>query len=298
MQNYQNQVRLLLDVLPIVAREKVFALHGGTAINLFVRDMPRLSVDIDLTYLPLDDGNRETALQGIYDALERIKTNLEKMGLSIVHQADKYKLQVSSQNAQIKVEVNSTGRGTISEPQKMILCDRAQEEFDAFVEMNIVPFGQLYGGKICAALDRQHPRDLFDVKYLLANEGFSEEVKQGFILCLIGSNRPIHELIQPNRLDQRETMSNHFTGMTADAFSYEEFELVREQLIETTHTNLTKLDKEFILSIGSDNPRWDIYNFSEFPAVRWKLQNIQKLIASDAQKHLYQQNELKIKLKL
>lgn len=296
MQNYQNQVALLLDVLPIVAREEVFALHGGTAINLFVRNMPRLSVDIDLTYLPFDGGNREAALQGIFDALEKIKTSLEAQGLSVVHQADKYKLQVSSKKAQIKVEVNSTGRGAVSEPQKMTLCDRAQTEFDAFVAMNVVPFGQLYGGKICAALDRQHPRDLFDVKYLLENEGFSEEVKRGFLLCLVGSKRPIHELIQPNRIDQRETMTNHFDGMTADAFSYEDFEHVRERLIETIHTQLTDLDKEFILSIGSENPRWDIHNFADFPAVRWKLQNIQKLMANDPQKHQAQQEELKKKL--
>lgn len=298
MQNYQNQVRLLLDVLPVVAREKVFALHGGTAINLFVRNMPRLSVDIDLTYLPLDESNREKALKDIYDALERIKTDLEKKGLRVVHQSDKYKLQVSSQNAQIKVEVNSTGRGTLSTPQKRILCDRAQEEFDAFVEMNVVPFGQLYGGKICAALDRQHPRDLFDVKYLLENEGFSEDVKQGFILSLAGSGRPIHELIQPNRQDQRQVMENQFDGMTIDAFSYEDFERVREQLIETIHARLTDLDKEFIVSAESGNPRWDIYNFADFPAVRWKLQNIEKLIANDAYKHLSQLKELEKKLRL
>lgn len=296
MQIYQNQVLLLLDVLPIVAREEEFALHGGTAINLFVRNMPRLSVDIDLTYVPLNVGNREIALRGIFDALERIKSNLETKNLNVIHQADKYKLQVSSKIAQIKIEVNSTGRGTLSEPQRMILCDRAQVEYDAFVAMNVVPFGQLYGGKICAALDRQHPRDLFDVKYLLENEGFSEDVKQGFILCLIGSARPIHELIQPNRYDQRETMTKHFDGMTADDFSYEDFEHVREQLIKTINTQLTDTDKEFILSVESGNPRWDIYNFGDFPAVRWKLQNIQTLIANDADKHMSQLKELEKKL--
>jgi predicted nucleotidyltransferase component of viral defense system len=279
-----------------VAREEVLALHGGTAINLFVRNMPRLSVDIDLTYLPSDGGNREAALQGIFDVLERIKINLEVQGLNVVHQADKCKLQVSSKKAQIKVEVNSTGRGTLSEPQKMILCDRAQTELDAFVAMNVVPFGQLYGGKICAALDRQHPRDMFDVKYLLENEGFSEEVKRGFLLCLVGTSRPIHELIQPNRLDQREKMANQFDGMTANIFSYEDFERVREKLIRTIHEHLTSLDKDFILSIGSGNPRWDIHNFANFPAVRWKLQNIQKLIANAPQKYQAQEEELRTKL--
>jgi hypothetical protein len=71
---YKKQVSLLLNVLPEVAKEKDFALHGGTAINLFVRDMPRLSVDIDLTYLPVDE--RTTSLTTIAEALRRIQMNL------------------------------------------------------------------------------------------------------------------------------------------------------------------------------------------------------------------------------
>ncbi len=296
MQNYQNQVTLLLDVLPIVAKEEVFALHGGTAINLFVRNIPRLSVDIDLTYLPLDGGNREVALQGIFAALERIKTNLEAQGLSVVHQADKYKLQVSSQKAQIKVEVNSTGRGTITDPQKMTLCDRAQADFEVFVAMNVVPFGQLYGGKICAALDRQHPRDLFDVKYLLDNEGFTEEVKQGFMLGLIGSGRPLHEIIRPNFLDQRATMTHHFAGMSANPFSYQDFETYREKLVGIIHSNLTDRDKEFLLSFKQLTPNWAIYDFERFPSVQWRLKNLQDLKVQNPGKLQELHDELERKL--
>lgn len=73
---YKTQVDLLLQTIPFIAKEEIFALKGGTAINLFVRDMPRLSVDIDLTYIPFDD--RETALKNISDGLERIKSDLEK----------------------------------------------------------------------------------------------------------------------------------------------------------------------------------------------------------------------------
>jgi len=277
MQSYQSQIALLLDVLPIVAREEAFALHGGTAINLFVRNMPRLSVDIDLTYQPLDGGNRDVALQGIFHALERVRSDIEAQGLNVVHQKDKYKLQVSSQKAQIKVEVNSTGRGTIGLTQKMILCDRAQNSFNAFVAINVVPFGQLYGGKICAALDRQHPRDLFDVKYLLDNEGFTEDVKQGFMLGLISSGRPMHEMIRPNFLDQRATMTNHFDGMSVDPFSYEDFECCREKLVNIIHTNLTDRDKAFLVSFKKLAPRWDIYDFERFPSVQWKLKNLRDL---------------------
>jgi predicted nucleotidyltransferase component of viral defense system len=50
---YYKQVELMLKIIPLVAAERCFALKGGTAINLFVRDMPRFSVDIDLTYLAI-----------------------------------------------------------------------------------------------------------------------------------------------------------------------------------------------------------------------------------------------------
>ena len=56
---YRRQVQLLIRVLPSIAEEACFALKGGTAINLFVRDMPRLSVDIDLTYLPVRRASRK-----------------------------------------------------------------------------------------------------------------------------------------------------------------------------------------------------------------------------------------------
>lgn len=69
---YKKQVSLLLDILPEVAKEDVFALHGGTAINLFCLNMPRLSVDIDLTYIPASE-DRDRDLQNIRSALENIK---------------------------------------------------------------------------------------------------------------------------------------------------------------------------------------------------------------------------------
>ncbi len=177
---YKKQVQLLLNVLPEIAKETCFALHGGTAINLFIRDMPRLSVDIDLTYVPVED--RTSSMAHIAGALERIKAHIEKIipGVQALHRKEICKLQISASGAEIKLEVNQIGRGTLSDPIKLTLCAKAQKEFEAFCVMPVVPLGQLYGGKICAALDRQHPRDLFDVKYLLANEGLSEEIKRGF----------------------------------------------------------------------------------------------------------------------
>jgi len=290
---YQKQVRLLLSVLPEVAKEACFALHGGTAINLFVRDMPRLSVDIDLTYVPVED--RASSLQRIDEALERTKKRIESVvaGARVQHKKDIGKLIVSANSAEIKLEVNLVGRGTIADPVKLPLCDKAQSEFDAFVAVPVVSIGQLYGGKICAALDRQHPRDLFDIKYLLTNEGFSEQVKAGFILCLLASDRPLHEMIAPNFQDQRAALANQFAGMTAEDFTYEHFEQARAALVKAMSVSITSKDKEFLLSVHNVTPDWSIYDYERFPAVQWKLQNLQKLKTNNPDKHREQYEALK-----
>lgn len=295
-ETYKRQVALLLDVLPEVAKETFFALHGGTAINLFVRNMPRLSVDIDLTYLPIED--RETSLQNISDGLSRIEESilsvLPKAKISLVQETSK--LLIAHQGVQVKLEVNQTNRGVLNEPQKLALCDKAQEEFEAFCEVPVVGEGQLYGGKICAALDRQHPRDLFDVKYFLENTEFTEEHKEGMLLAILSSNRPTEELLYPNFLDQKTTLTNQFEGMTNEPFEYADFEQAREALIERIHQSLTSKDKEFLISFQSLQPNWTVYGFERFPSVQWKLQNLQQLKDSNPDKYEGQLDSLGRKL--
>lgn len=289
---YKRQVALLLKVLPEVAKEDCFALHGGTAINLFVREMPRLSVDIDLTYIPTED--RQISLDVIADSLLRIRTGIEKViqKAQIEFKPAISKLLVSHQGAQIKIEVNQTNRGVLEDPVSMILCDKAQEEFDAFCEVTVVPFGQLYAGKICAALDRQHPRDLFDVKLLLENEGLTSEIIPSLLLSILSSNRPINELLNPNLLDQRSAMVNQFEGMTSELFSYEEYEATRKELVKTVQQNLNDQDKRFLLSVSNAEPDWSIHDFERFPSVQWKLQNLIKLKTDSLEKHQVQYNTL------
>lgn len=276
LQSYKNQVMLLLDVLPEIAKEDCFALHGGTAINLFVQNMPRLSVDIDLTYLPIE--NRETSLQNISSALERIKSRIQKVSPDIsVNEPSHGKLQFSKAGAFIKLEVNTIIRGQMEDIRTLELCPSAQNEFGVYVQMPIVSTGQLYGGKICAALDRQHPRDLFDVKHLLAKEGINEKIKKGYLFTLLSSNRPLHELIQPHFKDQRDTMENQFDGMTNEEFRYEEFESTRRELVQEIRAQLTDVDKIFLTSFINLQPDWSIYDFENFPSIQWKLQNLTEL---------------------
>ena len=284
-QEYKNQVRLLLSVLPEVAKEKCFALHGGTAINLFYRNMPRLSVDIDLTYLPIEE--RGTTKNNIILALTRIKRSIEKSlpGISVILKTDSAKLLIERIDASVKVEVNLVARGVIEPTVMMKLCNDAQTEYDTFCEIQVVPLGQLYGGKICAALDRQHPRDLFDIKYLLANEGISEDIKKGFIYCLLGSERPMNEILNPHLLDQKLAMENQFKGMSNEAFDYEEYVQLKEKLINSVMTSITSDDKKFLLLFKNLTPNWDQYKFEEFPSIKWKFKNLKMLKEANPDKH-------------
>jgi predicted nucleotidyltransferase component of viral defense system len=285
LQNYKAQVSLLLAVLPEVAKEDCFALHGGTAINLFTRNMPRLSVDIDLTYLPLE--NRNDALQEISKALLQIKKNIEKNFtlFKVQHLQNEAKLLVSSKDATIKIEVNLIKRGCYAPPQQLALCEKAQDDFEVYTEIAVVEQGHLFGGKICAALDRQHPRDLFDIKFMLENEGFSPKIKKGFLFYLISSNRPIVEVLFPMLKDQSLAFSNQFAGMSQATFDYSDYEQTREVLVHAVNSVLTKEDKSFLVSIEEGKPDWSTYDFSQFPAVQWKLKNINRLKKQNPAKH-------------
>lgn len=289
---YKNQVRLLLSVLPEIAKETCFALHGGTAINLFIRDMPRLSVDIDLTYTLISD--RETSFSDINTALARIKGKIERTipSIRIDHKEEILKLLINSPTAGIKVEVNQASRGLIDKAEPMVLCQRAQEEFNLFCVMPVVSRAQLFGGKICAALDRQHPRDMFDIRHLLLDGGITPEIMRGFLFCLISHSRPVHEVLFPVRQDQRSAYNNQFTGMTGENFSYDDYTQTREELINALHRAITPEIKSYLLNFHRQEANWDIYGFSNFPAVKWKIQNLEQLHRNNPNKWGTLQTEL------
>lgn len=289
---YRAQVDLILQILPYVAKEEIFALKGGSAINLFIRELPRLSVDLDLTYLPFD--TREFAFQNIHDALGRIKESIESAikGLKVtsvpLNGGTDVKLNCQYQNAQIKIEVNTITRGHFLPTRFMQVTDKVQDEFGKFAAINVVSHAELYGGKICAALDRQHPRDLFDVRLLLDNEGLSDEVRYGFIVSLLSHYKPIHELISPILKDQKSAYDSQFSGMTAMEFSYDDYENNRNQLIEMINKSLTEEDKELIYGFEKGNPVWELFPYKvikDLPAVQWKLLNVNKLIKENPHKH-------------
>ena len=280
---YYKQVQLLIQVLPFVAKQECFALKGGTAINLFVREFPRLSVDIDLVYLPMK--NRDEALQEISEALDVISADL-KIAFKDVELTEAYKskrdalrLIVARNGVQIKVELSPVLRGTVYEPQLMEVCSAVEDEF-GYVEVPVVALADLYAGKICAALDRQHPRDLFDVKWLLENEGLTDEIRKALIVYLSSHNRPVAELLRPQFKDISAIYAGEFANMAETDVPLEELLAVRERLVELIHLGLTDAEKGFLLSFKNREPDWTLLNLkrvNNLPAIKWKQINLAKM---------------------
>ena len=290
---YGQQVQLLVQALPVVFQETCFALKGGTAINLFVRDLPRLSVDIDLVYLPGEE--RTAALKHIKEALSRIHDNLLTtiQGLSIHKsfddKSDALRLVVGKRDVHIKIELSPVLRGTVYEPEEREVCALVEDKF-GYVAAPLVSMPDLYGGKICAALDRQHPRDLFDVKLLLENEGLTEEIRKATLVYMISHSRPIAELISPHFKDISQIYSNEFMGMTTEEVSLAELEMARESLVAKLCQEITEDEKEFLVSFKKGEPDWALLALEGvelLPAVRWKQINLNKMNFAKRQEAVY-----------
>ena len=287
---YRAQVELLIRCLPAVATARQFALKGGTAINLFLRDMPRLSVDIDLTYLPLSD--RDTALTDIRTQLAVIAEELWRTvpGVNVqLVEGDVPKLFVDKSGARIKVEPSVIIRGSLVPPVSSELCPSAQEAYELFIEAQRLDSADLYAGKLCAALDRQHPRDLFDVMHLQAAGPIPDSIRQAFVAYLAGHRRPIVELLQPNRKAIEDLFANHFAGLTDEPVELAALEATRTQLFEWASTAFTEHERQFLLSIKQGEPDWALLPFEgldQWPAIQWKLHNVRQMSARSRKKAL------------
>lgn len=279
---YAAQVRLLVQVIPYVAAERCFALKGGTAINLFVRDLPRLSVDIDLAYLP--NSARQQALADVRQALERIAGAIARglpLGIATVqaNREDELRILVRNAQAQIKIEVSPVLRGTALQPLERDVVPLVEDEF-GFASIAVVSLPDLYGGKICAALDRQHPRDLFDVMVMLREEGLTREIFEGFLVYLISHGRPMAELLAPRWKPLADMFQAEFAGMTRAPVTLEELEVTREALLTAIQQQFCEQDAAFLISLKQGEPDWAKLNLpgiEELPAVQWKLHNVRRI---------------------
>ncbi len=280
---YFQQVELLLALMPLVGREKCFALKGGSAINLFVRDLPRLSVDLDLTFLPVKD--RSQSLVEINAALNRLADAIAGTlpGVKIQHGAglpgERTKLVIKRGGVGVKVEISPVLRGAVGQPANRGVCPSIEAQF-GYVEMPLLHPYDLYAGKLCAALDRQHPRDLFDVKLLLENEGVDGDLMQVFIVYLVSGNRPLAEMLSPQFQPLKTVFETQFKGMSLQPISIAELEKTRRVLVKLIREGLTDTQRRFLLSFKKGRPEWSLLPLSgvaQLPAVQWKLVNIGRM---------------------
>jgi predicted nucleotidyltransferase component of viral defense system len=302
-ENYLNAVRLLLEVAPAVFRSPSFALKGGTAINLFVRDMPRLSVDLDLVIVD-HTKSRDEALEAMSAELESIRSELtEKFGLrcelGAMSQGPEVKLFVERDRTRIKVEVNHVFRGTVLPLETRPLVEGAQNTFFTDIELPVLHPDELYGSKLVAAMDRQHPRDLFDVLGLLDAGGLTAEVVECFVCYLAGHNRPVHEVLFANEVDIASAFANEFKGMTRDPVSLDDLLGVRQRLFTELPAALTDAQRAFLLGLVKGEPDWSLVrceHLRDMPAIRWKLENLSRLEQSNPEKFALQASELEARL--
>lgn len=284
---YFEQARLLLRYLPALSSVDCFALKGGTAINLFVRDLPRLSVDIDLAFLPLS--SRQDALAQTRTALAGMAVHAKRLvpGLQVLDSgsADSPKQIAVTEQARIKIEPNPVLRGTVFPVETRRLVPAAEALFELSVSVPVISLADLYAGKLCAALDRQHPRDWFDVHLLLDHEGLDEPLRQAFVVYLASHHRPMAELLAPRAKPLRETFDREFAGMAREPIKVDALESTQAALPGLLRSTLSLNERQFLLSIKRGEPDWSLLPFahlSELPALRWKLANIEKLKQSPA----------------
>ncbi len=299
---YADTVRLLLAIAPAVFETPLFAMKGGTALNLFVQDLPRLSVDIDVVFVRHDLA-RGDALKAIRGELAAARGRIEKLGFSAdVRQnkgGDEAKMFVTDEVCEVKVEVNFVFRGTALPVIRASLTPAAQALFSANIEVPVLDTPELYGSKLVAALDRQHPRDLFDVQCMLERFGLPPAFVDCFVVYLAGHNRPVHEVLFARPQPLRAVFTSEFEGMTSAPVTLEALEATRVRLFDMLPKALTPAHRAFLLSLVRGEPDWSQMSYAhlkDLPALRWKLMNLAKLKKSNPSRFAQQYDELAARL--
>ena len=287
---YLDTARLLIQVAPLVFADDRFALKGGTAINLFPRDMPRLSVDLDLVFVD-HRPDRDEALAQINAAVRTAADRLRQRGLQtyapIAADAGATRLFVRRDKIVVKVEVNFVLRGTVHPPRPASLVPAAKQALLADLELPVASPEDVYGGKLVAAMDRQHPRDLFDVLQLFDHEGITPGIRRSFVVYLACHNRPVHEVLFPALRDVAGEYDDTFLGMTAQPVALATLLSARERMVAELATGLDSNERAFLLSLSRNEPDFSLLNIEhleQLPGIRWKLTNLERLAKANPKK--------------
>lgn len=296
--SYVDTVRLMLEVAPEVFASGRVAMKGGTALNFFVQDLPRLSVDIDVVFVP-HQTPRDTALAEIANELSAIQTRLNRRGikaeLASSKTGDETKLFARRDRIEVKIEINHVFRGTLLPVETRSLTKTASDLFTTALAVPTLAVAELYGSKLVAAMDRQHPRDLFDVHGMFQRFGLTPEIVECFVGYIAGHNRPVHEVLGSRDIDLARPFDNEFAGMEREPVSLGVLEEARIRLRRELAVALTADHKRFLIGLVAGQPPWEAMqcrHLAELPAIQWKLQNLARLKRTNPVKFQAQADEL------
>lgn len=279
-----DQFRLLGQLAPLVNAETSFALKGGTALNVFWYDLPRLSVDLDLTFLPRVGRPEFLALTGA--ALNRLQTAISDTWPDAILQTKPFPgstspgtLFLQNGGVQVKLEVNPVHRESIYPTENRPVMPAAQPLWGP-TPMKLLSFAETCAGKFNAALDRQHPRDLFDVGVILDGDCLDDRVRTAFVVNLLTQSRPFAHTLSPQiRPPRGEALSSleELTGLPSQASD------LTRNLLDLKHVlcdGMPPQHREFLVSFTLGTPDWSLLavdRVADLPAIRWRQQQMASL---------------------
>ncbi len=196
--------------------------------------------------------------------------------------------------------MNHVFRGTVLQVENRSLAKNAQDTFFTDIQAPVLHPDELYGSKLVAAMDRQHPRDLFDVLGLYAEDGLTPGIVECFVSYLAGHNRPVHEVLFANKINIASAFTNEFEGMSRNPVSLDELLEIRQRLFSELPAALEDRQKTFLSGLVKGEPDWSLMlceHLSDMPVIRWKLTNLNRLKQSNPKKFSQQADALDALLK-
>ena len=289
---YKEQVELLMTVMGIMDWDGCFALKGGTALNFFYAEMPRLSVDIDLVYLPVN--SRQEALREIRATLREYQKKFLGLGFSAImtkggedHSVPK--LVIARGEVAIKIEPNTIIRGSFYPVTKRSLMPGVSRLFGQELEVACLERRELLAGKLVAMLDRQHPRDIFDMMCFMEEQPSLEILRDPLMGYLLQAGCSFSEVLNPNLKNIEEVFHSSFQGMTRKTVALQDLVKCRATIIKKLPAILGCEFEEFLISLLERKPKWKLLpykNIEDYPGIRWKVLNINKMSAEKVRKEL------------